>query len=186
MIFTHSGYKLRFVQKRPINEDDHIFSLIFTFISPVTKYKYILIADFHTQDLFAIKFYCSKDKKSEFKYSNIINKGDAMNIFATCASVIPILLIDYPKASFGLCASRSIDRRTLLLEPVQQNQRFKIYSCLIKAKFGSQTFTHFQYPQISSYLLINNDCEDVVIKERAIIVALCTTYPNLPDISSIS
>ncbi|MGN6530349.1 MAG: hypothetical protein ACTHK0_01170, partial [Ginsengibacter sp.] len=61
----------------------HLFSFIYKFYSPVTKYFYILHADYHEGDFFAVKFYCKKDRHSDFKYSKIINKGDVGNILMT-------------------------------------------------------------------------------------------------------
>ena len=140
-------------------------------------------ADYHRDDFFAIKFYCKKDRHSNFKYSKIINKGDIGNILMTCIKVVPILLNDYPAASFGFIASRSIDEASQKVESYINNQRFRIYSHLIFLKFGEKTFAHFTYTQISGYLLINRLCGDIKVKEKELVEMLSGTYNNLLDIS---
>ena len=108
-----------FVQKEG-NKDEtsHLYSLIYKFFSPITGFKYILRADYHTFDVFAIKFYVDQQKESDKKYSIITNKGDAMNIIVTCAKVVPLLLVDYPHASFAFAGSRSIDKVSNKIEDI--------------------------------------------------------------------
>ena len=120
----------------------------------LTKYWYILNADYHNEDVFAIKFYCKKDSKSDYKYSKIINKGDFGNILVSCAKVIPLLLETYPTASFAFCASRSVDSKNNTVEQLPLNQRFQTYRYIAEKKFGPITFTHFEYPHISCYLMV--------------------------------
>jgi hypothetical protein len=38
----------------------------------------LIRAEYHTEHVFALKFYAQKDSKSDFKYSNIINRGDVL------------------------------------------------------------------------------------------------------------
>jgi len=104
-----------------------------------------LNADYHEGDFFAVKFYCKKDRHSDFKYSKIINKGDIGNILITCAKAIPLLLKDYPQASFGFIGSRTVDEDSQKVESFINNQRFRIYKQLILLKFGEQTFAYFAY-----------------------------------------
>lgn len=183
MTFDYSGYELKFIQKQPCRDQSfHLFTLIYKFFSPVTKYHYILRAEYHEGDVFAIKFYCKKDKRSDFKYSKIINRGDIGNILITSAKVIPLLLSDYPTASFGLSGARSIDFQTLKVEDYNNNQRFRIYKHIIALKFGTITFAHYEYEKISSYLLINKNCDNVQKKEKELVKMFSLTYHNLPDI----
>ena len=113
----------------------------------------------------AIKFYVKQHSKSDLKYSLITNKGDIGNILITCAKVVPLLLREYPNASFGFLASRSIDPESKKVEGYYKNQRFKTYVYLCLKKFGSQTFEHIAYEKISSYLLVNKKCGDVEKRE---------------------
>lgn len=183
MKFNSIGYELNFIQKRLCkDESDHKFTIIYKFYSPRTKLIYILNADYHANDVFGIKFYCKKDKKSDYKYSKIVNKGDVGNILVTCAKVIPILLNQFPTASFGFAASRSVDSKNKLVEQPYMNQRFKTYAQVAAKKIGNFTFTHFEYPEISSYLLVNNYYGNVSAAERNIVSMFRRTYVTLLDV----
>lgn len=182
MTFDYPGYPLNFIQKTNCNDlSAHLFTLVFKFYSPVTKYYYIINADYHKEDVFAIKFYCVKDKRSPFKYNKIVNKGDIGNIFITCAKIVPLLLQEYPTSSFGFCGARSVDFKSKKVENYTNNQRFRIYKKIVSLKFGTKTFTHYEYEKISSYLLINNN-SNVVLSEKRIKRMFRLTYNNLPDL----
>jgi len=81
-------------------------------------------------------------------------KEDVGNILVTCIKVIPELLNDYPTASFSFIGSRTIIKRKV--EGYSKTQRFNVYKDLTENKIGDSTFTHFEYPSISGYLLLNN------------------------------
>jgi hypothetical protein len=185
LTFDSPGYELIFIQKCPCRDETaHEFSLIYKFFSEKTKYWYIVNADYHTEHVFAIKFYCKKDRKSDFKYSKIVNKGDVGNILITCAKLVPRILIDYPNASFVFAASRSVDSKNKMVEPYVMNQRFGTYKYLAANKFGAITFTHFEYPEISCYLMVNNKNDNVSKTERTIVKMLTKTYPNILNLTS--
>ena len=153
-------------------------------VTTIFLLRYVLTADYHKEDVFAIKFYCKKDKTSDFKYSKIINKGDLGNILMTCASVVPLLLKEHPTASFGFGAARSVDGNNRTVEPYQTTQRFKVYSYIAQRKFGQITFAHYEYPEISCYLLVNKNCESVAINEKQITEMFRGTYIVLQDVLS--
>lgn len=183
MTFEYIGYNLNFIQKRPCKDaSSHLYTLVYKFYSPVTKYNYILHAEYHEENVFAIKFYCKKDKRSDYKYNKIVNKGDVGNIFITCAKVVPLLLSEYPTSSFGFSGARSIDFKSKKVENYTNNQRFRLYKHVASLKFGTKTFTHFEYEKISSYLLINNDCANVNSNETKIKNMFRKTYNTLPDL----
>lgn len=183
MIINSKGYNLIFVQKQKSNdESDHEFTFIYKFKSDLNHWKYIIRAEYHVGDVFAVKFYAQQQSKSEFKYSNITNKGDVYNILVTTAKLIPTLLAEYPNASFGFTGARSIDKRTRKVEGYQHNQRFRIYRGIISSLIGTQTFTHFEYEKISGYLLINNQSRCIKQKERELVTMFHKNYNDLPDI----
>lgn len=183
MTFNYPGYDIIFILKKPCTDNsDHLFTLVYKFFSPVTKYFYILNADYHSEDAFAIKFYCKKDSKSVYKYSKIVNKGDLHNILVTCAKIIPLLLLEYPNASFAFGASSSVDSKNNLQEPHVENQRFAVYKYLVSCKFGPITFEHMAYPKISCYMLINRNCNNVEMKEKELVKMFKRTYPDLISI----
>lgn len=183
MTFDSKGYELTFVQKRAIRDKSaHRFTFVYKFFSPITKYIYILNADYHDSDVFAIKFYVKHHRKSNHKYSIITNKGDVANILITCAKIVPILLKDYENASFSIAGSRSIDKCSKKVEDFTENQRFRIYRILASELFGAITFSHFEYPRLSAYLLVNNNCENITVKENEIVKMFSETYNELLDV----
>lgn len=131
MKITHKGYPLKFIQTHPVPSYDttcHIKTYVFKFRSKKTKFHYIVRAELHELDFFAIKFYAKRHRKSDRKYQIVVNKGDVAGVVVTAAKVIPYLLRLFPKASFGFFGSRTFDTRSNRLEPLQNNQRFKLYS----------------------------------------------------------
>jgi hypothetical protein len=131
---------------------------------------------------FALKFYAQKDSKSDFKYSNSINRGDVFNILITCLNAIPIILDDYPGASFGFIGARTIDQVSKRVEDYEKTQRFRVYSQLVADMIGDKSFAHFTYEKVSGYLLINKDLPGVKRKENLIKRMFTTTYINLLDV----
>ncbi len=184
MIFDFPGYTLTFIQKETSKDDTaHQYTYIFKFYSPVTRYSYIVRAEYHSEDIFGVKFYCKKDRRSDYKYSKLTNRGDVGNILISCAKVVPFILDKHPTASFGFLGARTIDSASGKVEGNKNNQRFRIYKKVVGYKFGTITFEHIEYPEISGYLLINrNSGVDVVAKEIAVRRMFTETYNNLPNI----
>lgn len=182
MNFNYPGYSLNFIQKKQIKDGtDHLFSYIYKFTSPVTGYKYVLTADLHKNDFFAIKFYPKSLKRSEHKYHIITNKGDLGNILITCLKVIPQLMADYPFASFGFAGSPSFDKKSKRLEGLSVTQRFNVYRYLALKKIGNITFEHYEYEEVSGYMVINRKCPlGVVETEKTLRTMLSETYNGLP------
>jgi hypothetical protein len=181
-MFESEGYNLKQIQKRKINDGtSHLYSFIYKFYSPRTKLFYILHADYHSHNIFAIKFYAKRDRKSDNKYSKIINKGDVQNILITCVKVIPVLLQSYPEASFCFIASPSIDKKTKRIEGFELNQRFRIYQGLVSRIIGNENFIHYEYSPISGYLFINSKVQKYEEYEKQLHDMFCKTYPNLTD-----
>ena len=139
-------------------------------------------ADYHEEDVFAVKFYCKKDKRSDFKYSKVINRGDVGNILISCLLVIPVILKQYPNASFSFIGAPTLDPFAEKLEHAVQNQRYRIYATVASKRIGTITFLHREYPHISGYLLLNNSCENLNQKEAAIKAMFQRTYNNVHDL----
>ena len=146
MTFDYSGYTLKFIQKKLSRDSStHLRTLVYKFYSPVITYNYVLHTDYYEESVFAIKFYAKKDKHIDYRYSRLTNKGDVGNILITCLEVIPLLLKDYPDASFGFIGSGNIDKKSQTVENIQNNQRFRVYRKIVELKTGFQTFEHFEY-----------------------------------------
>jgi hypothetical protein len=182
--FDYLGYDLHFIQKEGCKDTSaHKFTYIYKFHSPITRYYYILRADYHQEDVFAVKFYCKKDKRSEYKYSKIVNKGDVGNILITCVKAIPLILEKFPTASFGFIGARSLDKASGKVESYNNTQRFRIYKEIVQQKIGSVTFQHIEYKEVSGYLLINKHAGvNTKVKETAIRQMFAETYNNLMDV----
>lgn len=165
---------------REIENDrsDHLFTNVYRFKSTETKLTYLIRAEYHSEEVFGIKFYAKAHQKSSRKYSLLTNKGHALRIFITCASIVPKLLKTYPTASFGLIGSRLIDEQNKEIESPNQNIRYRIYHRLIQDLFGYQTFAHFAYPEISGYLLLNR-VNNVENKKTAIESMFFDNYRNI-------
>lgn len=180
MEFNFPGYPVKFIQRQRSKDDSaHLFTLIYKFFSPKTKYHYIIRAEYHNEDVFAIKFYCKKDRKSEIKYSKIINKGDLGNIFISCINILPEIVNRYPSASFVIHGARSYDPRSDKVEHSTNTQRFRIYKYLANEKIGHETFAHFEYEDISGYMLVNRSSGDIMERERLIAKMLASTYNEI-------
>ena len=183
-------YELKFIQKDNCKDgSDHLFTYIYKFFCTDIKLHYIIRAEYHNGNVIALKFYCKKDRGSDYKYNKIINKNTfktVVKILDTCISLIPTLLDKHPDCSFGLCSARSIDfsNPKKLTEHLPNNQRFRVYSQYIQSKVGNETFSHIEYPSISSHMLLNNNVQDIDKEERNIIEMFERTYRTIPDITN--
>lgn len=123
MLITSQGYPLKFIQThRETYVACHKKTYIFKFFATNIKESYVVRAEKHDNDFFAVKFYAKRHRKSDRKYSILMNKGDVSNILITCAKVIPEILDRFPAASFGLIGSRTIDRYSNKIESYINNQ----------------------------------------------------------------
>lgn len=126
-----------------------------------------------------MKFYCKKDRKSDTKYAKIINRGDLGNIFNTCINLLPEILCMYPATSFAILGARSYDPMSDKVEQSTNTQRFRIYRYIATRKFGQVTFAHFEYIDISGYVLVNRSSGNVEQRERIIAEMFARTYNEI-------
>lgn len=183
-MFNSEGYELVFVQKDRIKKrGNHLESYIFKFFSTKSKTKYILKADYHKQNIFAIKFYPKIYKYlDDKKYHRISNLGDVSNVLITCIKVIPELLNKFPGSSFCFIASPSIDKTSDRFEGFRMNQRFRIYRQLVIQKIGSETFEHFEFNEVSAYLLANKLNSNIEQYLSGVTQMFIATYDDLLSI----
>ena len=156
-------YTLRFIQidrKRDTSKGDPEITHIYSFFAESSKYKslfkYIARAEKY-DDCFAIKYYCSRCKHSEYKYSRVLDLFTAVEtkrIMETCASVIPDILRQYPNSSFAFNGSRTYDRANYIEGP-HKTQRYRIYTELIRRLFGEKIFYITHFDESSSCIFIN-------------------------------
>ncbi|MBA4304843.1 MAG: hypothetical protein C0424_11510 [Sphingobacteriaceae bacterium] len=183
MIIRTPGYPVKFIQrKKHQNASGHISTYIFSFLSFANKLKYVVHVEEYDEQLCAIKFYPKCLRKSDFKYNKIINKGDVINVLMSVASVIPHLLQENTKFSFGFVGSRSVNTMNNYTEHFIANKRYRIYSELIKQVIGDRTFVHIEYEQISGYLLLNKAAGDIDYKENKIKKMLNNIYTFIEEL----
>ena len=183
MLLTSFGYPLRFIQTHPEKYVGcHQKTFIFKFFATKIKSNYIVRAEQHNNDFFAVKFYAKQHRKSERKYNIVVNKGDVANILITCAKVIPSILQKFPLASFGFIGSRTIDIYSGKVENFDNNQRYKLYSHHIPQLIGDKTFLHKAYATASAYALLNRKINDIDLYEQKIKSMLIDHYDNILNI----
>lgn len=181
-MFDSEGYTINFIQRKKIPDaTKHTATYIYKFYSPKLNLCYIVIADYHQEEVFAVKFYPKSLRHSDKKYSLLTNKGDIPNILVTVVKVVIDLLTRIPTASFAFYGVQTYDKRSKKIEPLANNQRYRIYFHFISQKFGNETFAHFEYSEIGSYLMVNRKSGDIKMKERKIAEMFIETYREIPD-----
>lgn len=161
MLDKYQPYIIKFIQKTSPSLDD-VFDFcrvykFFTQASPTCqKLKYIIRAEAHDK-VFAIKFYAARDRKLDNKYNRILgvhSYRNTLRIMITCASLIPELMKDFPDYSYIVNGARTIDINNKI-EDEAETQRFRIYRNIAAQIIGTTYFEHYQFKEISSYLLVN-------------------------------
>lgn len=178
-----TGYALTFIQQKKCKDDTkHLYTRIYTFYSPVTKHKYVVLAEYFECNVFSIKFYSKRHRKSDRKYNFVINRGDIFKIIQTCIELIIELIRSHPGSSFGFIASRSIEQISEREEPLEKNQRHQVYKRYI-ARIGYENFDHYEFDNASAYLLVNNiNSSDTESLKNSIVDMFRSTYPDLLDL----
>ena len=83
---------------------------------------------------------------------------DAFEVTKICNTVGSIsrdLLKRFPRASFGMIASRGRDPLTGKVEPVRPTARFRVWRIAIAKTHGFEKFIHYEYDPEGGYLIIN-------------------------------
>ena len=156
-------YSLRFIQTergRGIGDGDPDIIRIYTFFAASSKYgcrfKYVVRAERYN-DCFAIKYYCTRNKHSEHKYSRVLDffsSTETKRLMETCARVIPLLLSAYPGSSFAFIGSQTHDRAGYVEGP-RRTQRYRIYVELVRRLFGEEVFDISQHEDSSACIFVN-------------------------------
>ncbi len=188
MLDSIQGYPIKFIQKASPKENDAFdFCRIYSFYTDPTpecqRLKYIIRAEAHN-DVFALKFYAARDKNLDNKYNRIMGihtyKG-ALKIFITCAALIPILAKDFPEASYIVNGARTIDHLNKV-EDGNETQRFRIYRTLATKIIGEQQYEHYQFKEISSYLLVKRKKDINIENEKNRIKSIFMDRYEIEDI----
>ena len=149
-----------FIQKDKGENGTYDFCYIYKFFAFSKKYnlffKYIIRAEAH-KDCFAIKFYCSRLRHSENKYSLILNAfsiKETFQIFYCVASVIPQILIKNPGSSFCFIGATTYDIHGKV-ENKENNQRYRVYSEISRNLFGKDILEFRVSEKLSCGFFIN-------------------------------
>lgn len=172
-----TAYQLNFIQvdrKKQRTDSTPELTYIYSFFAHSHKYlsyfKYIVRAEKY-DDCFAIKYYCSRCKHSEFKYSRVLDlfsASETKRIMETCASVIPAVLRLHPEASFAFNGSRTHDKANYI-ENQARTQRYRIYTELVRRLFGERVFEILMFDDSSSCIFVNRHAnQDIEFANRRI------------------
>lgn len=157
---------------------DHLITYKFSFTSSDNNQRYIIVAEYHKEDVFGIKFYAKNHQQSKSKYHLVTNYKYPIRVFVTCASVLPKLIVEHPNASFGFIGARTIKKKKII-EDIKETIRFRIYTEHIPQLVGEDEFEHFEYPKISSYLVVNKKSGNIKAKKKAIEKMFYSNYSNI-------
>ena len=125
----------------------------FYFKSSKSKLKYCVKAVNHSENFFAIKFYCTAHKLSKNKYSLHTNTFEAVKIVDTCLQIVPELIAKHPNSSFVAVGSRSIIADNV--EPTANNRRYRLYCQKLMRFFGeSEDYVMIMIPDMSGMALV--------------------------------
>lgn len=157
----------------------HIYKFYTDKTDKCQRLKYIIRVE-SIKDIFAIKFYAARDKKLDNKYNRIIKAhgySETLRIFVTCANIVPLILRDFPLSSFVINGAQSLDLQSDKIEDKSNNQRFRLYKNVAIRLFGDKLFTHYEFVEISSYLMVNKTgCLNIDEKKNKIKEILTNTY----------
>ncbi|SEA05232.1 hypothetical protein SAMN05192529_10737 [Arachidicoccus rhizosphaerae] len=168
------------------------FSLVlaYQFELPRARGTIILRAFYYPRiHTFMLKFY-NKNFKSLNKYAVRTHKGGFPEILRTCFAILKELTGQFPEASFGFMGERSFfkdkARQNTLLEPMEGNQRFRIYRLFLqapqRAEWLHQYFIPFEVPALSTCLLLSHrgrSDQKTWLSLQQMLRFMATAYPQL-------
>lgn len=180
-MFDSDGYQFRYVQRNPCRKEDaHVCTYVFTFYASHTGVHYVVNADEHYHNVYAVKFYAKHQRHHENRYQLLTNRGHVGRILQTLVDIVRYILQMDNRASFAMIGMRSIDAELEIIEPPQPSQRYRLYRAFIGRKFGSVLFEHFEVERVNAYALINRTAHDDVPQAAKEITRMFTaTYANL-------
>lgn len=157
---------------------------IYSFFAESSKYncvfKYIIRVE-KFQDTYAIKYYCTRNKHSEYKYSRVLNFfscTEVKKIMEIAASVIPLILAADHKASFVFNGSRTCDEYDYIEGP-RCTQRFRIYMEIVRRLFGEEVFYITYFNDSSSCIFVNRSANPDINKAK---IRIYNMFANIFEI----
>lgn len=124
------------------------------------------------------KFYSNrKDICQRLKCTTI----QKLYVYLWLVPALSLSLQKFPLASFVINGAQSLDLESNKIEGRANNQRFRLYKNMATQLFGKERFEHYEFIEISSYLMVNKkECSDIERKKDRI----KETLLNLYDIDS--
>jgi hypothetical protein len=179
-MFDRPGYHCNLLTKKPPDDGSKFpISYIYSFKSTKNNLKYIIIADYHDNDIFAIKFFPRNHKFNKNKYKIITNDGDVINILKTCVDLMILLFNKYPSVSFCFMGEPIYDEISKKQENHNYNTRYRIYSNMISRLISVDKFEHIAFNDLSGYFLINKRHNDISKYEDIVKTMFFDMYPDL-------
>lgn len=126
------------------------------------KERYIIECERYLHNIYVIKFFPVRAKRSSKRFNILTNEYKAGRIVGTCIRVIMQILQKNPEASFGFVGSHTFDPKRQYEEKRSCTKRFKIYRFAVFSLIGEEVFTHFMEERNSTFLLVNNKNSDVL------------------------
>lgn len=139
-----------------------IYRHIFSF--DVNSDRFIVHIDQLENAFYGIKFFPKSHRLSRQKFNVIINKyswAEFAKILRTCVEIMFKFLKANPCASFGFIGSHSIVED--FEEPLDNTQRFGIYTYLMPIFFSTNTFKHLEFIERSAYIIFNTTNSDEIL-----------------------
>lgn len=142
-------------------------------------FKYIIRAEAHNE-CFAIKFYCSRAKHSDFPYSKILDifsSVEVKKLLFGVSKVILMILEKIPTASFCFNGART-NVANFYTETMDETKRYRVYIELLKRFIGEEKIKIEIFPKISSCILINKNAnnKDTSVTKNQILNYMTAMY----------
>lgn len=111
--------------------------------------KYIVHVEEYEDEVFVVKFYMKRHKRSPDKYRLLSHMRDMQGIVRTCIEIMLEVYRKRPFASFGFLGMPNSD------EARGNTQRYRIYKYVMQNFFPPTVFRHYPLDTHSAYLMLN-------------------------------
>lgn len=119
-----------------------------------TNKRYIVLAELHPHNIYAVKFYLQEHKSCAKKYQRLTSIGEGSRIITTLANIIKVLYAKDDTSSFAFYGMHSEG------EPKGETKRYRLYARILENLVSSVFFQHEKSAKNSAYLLLNRKYND--------------------------
>lgn len=160
----------------PPFENPHILRKTIYRFDSNTNNRYLVEIHEHPYHVYGVKFYHRNHKKLPSKYKMLTNLHEWGGVLRTVVQICLHVLSEDNHASFAFVG---VPKQAVEDKGTVNSQRFRVYSMIVLAFMGTETFTHVDSPDANSYLLVNQINANNV---DAIIEMMKSCYQNLSDL----